>query len=447
MNDPTYDPQNPHLLSWVESAQRPQGDFPIQNLPYGVFQRASGGGPASIGVAIGDYILDLGGCARAELLDALRAATVRACQSDSLNALLALGQETARHLRRRISQWLAAGTPEERKHRQAIEPLLVPQADVRMQVPAVIGDYTDFYASIHHATNVGSLFRPDQPLLPNYKYVPIGYHGRASSIVVSGTNVKRPWGQVKDPNADIPRFGPSRSLDYELEVGVFIGNGNALGSPVPIDDAEGHIFGLCLVNDWSARDIQAWEYQPLGPFLAKNFATSMSPWVVPLEALTPFRVPAFQRPAGDPEPLPYLNSARDRGQGGIDLTLEVYLSSEKMRTAGMAALRLSRGHFRDLYWTVAQMVAHHASNGCNLRAGDLLASGTVSGPTKEAHGCLLERTRRGAEPISLPTGEVRKFLEDGDEIILRGYGEREGFVRIGLGECRGRVAPALSAMQ
>jgi fumarylacetoacetase len=314
-----------------------------------------------------------------------------------------------------------------------VESLLAPMQRTPMQRPAEIGDYTDFYASIYHATNVGRLFRPDNPLLPNYKYVPIGYHGRASSIVASGHAVRRPRGQRKDAASEAPAYGPSRSLDCELEVGFFVGGGNPLGEPIPITEAASHIFGLCLVNDWSARDIQAWEYQPLGPFLGKSFATTISPWVVTMEALEPFRTAAFARPAGDPAPLPYLDSAAEREQGGLDITLEVYLGGTL----------LSRGNFRDLYWTIGQLVAHHTSNGCNLRTGDLLASGTVSGPEPESRGCLLELTRRGEEPVSLRDGSVRRFLEDGDEVVFRGYCEREGCARIGFGECRGVVAPAI----
>jgi fumarylacetoacetase len=316
-------------------------------------------------------------------------------------------------------------------------------AEAQMRVPAIIGDYTDFYASVFHASNVGALFRPDNPLLPNYKYVPIGYHGRASSIVISGTPVRRPCGQTKPPSANAPAFGPSASLDYELEVGVFVGPGNPLGETIPINDAEQHVFGLCLLNDWSARDIQAWEYQPLGPFLAKNFATTISPWIVPMEALAPFRAPAFPRPPADPDPLPYLNSPEQSASGGIDVILEVYVSSAKMRENGIEPLRLSRGNLRHLYWTVAQLLTHHASNGCNLRPGDLLATGTVSGADEEARGCLLEITRRGAEPLTLPTGETRRFLEDGDEVILRGCCERAGLPRIGFGPCSGVVLPAI----
>jgi fumarylacetoacetase len=313
-----------------------------------------------------------------------------------------------------------------------------------MLLPVEIGDYTDFYASIFHATNVGSMFRPDEPLLPNYKHVPIGYHGRASSIVPTGTPVRRPLGQVMPDGAPEPLFRASRRLDYELEVGVFVGPGNALGEPIPASEAEHHVFGLCLLNDWSARDIQAWEYQPLGPFLAKSFATSISPWVVTLDALEPFRVPPQPRPAGDPPPLMYLESDEVRERGAIDVRLEVAISTERMRAAGMAPHVVSRSTLRHLYWTIAQLVTHHASNGCNLRPGDLLGTGTVSGPTRESRGCLLELTWRGSEPLQLPGGETRRFLEDGDEVIFRGWCEREGTIRIGLGECRGVITPSRS---
>ncbi|MDH4132580.1 MAG: fumarylacetoacetase, partial [Gemmatimonadota bacterium] len=317
-----------------------------------------------------------------------------------------------------------------------------PLSEVRMQLPAAIGDYTDFYASIFHATNVGSMFRPDSPLLPNYKWIPIGYHGRASSVVVSGTPVRRPRGQARPGDVPAPRFGPSRQLDYELELGAWIAGGNALGDPIPLDAAESSLFGVSLLNDWSARDIQAWEYQPLGPFLAKNFATTVSPWVVTMEALAPYRVPAFARPAGDPAPLPYLDGAWNRSQGGLAVTLEVAISSARMRQEGLAPARLSRGDFGLMYWTLAQMVTHHASNGCDLRPGDLLGSGTVSGPSKDERGCLLELTWRGRDPLTLPSGEARTFLEDGDEVIITGFCERPGAVRIGFGECRGVIMAA-----
>jgi fumarylacetoacetase len=318
----------------------------------------------------------------------------------------------------------------------------VAQRDAELLLPATIGDYTDFYASVHHATNVGRMFRPDNPLLPNYKWVPIGYHGRASSIVPSGTPVRRPRGQVKDPEGEVPVLVPTRALDYELELGCFVAVGNPLGEPVSIDQGEAHLFGVCLVNDWSARDVQSWEYQPLGPFLSKSFATTVSPWVVTLEALEPFRVPAYRRPSEDPAPLPHLDSERNATAGGVDVILEVSLTSARMRDQGIAPVRLGSGRVADLYWTLAQMLAHHTSNGCNLRPGDLFASGTVSGPSNDSLGCLLELTRRGAEPLTLPTGESRKFLEDGDEVIMRGFCEREGAARIGLGECRGVVLPA-----
>lgn len=407
--------------SWVESANELEGDFPVENLPFGVIERD---GERRTGLAIGDQILDLHACARAGLLSGEI--------NLDLRALAVSGK--AREVRHSAAEWLSdAG------QRSRVQPCLVPQSSVRMLPPFEIGDYTDFYASIHHATNVGRLFRPENPLLPNYKWVPIGYHGRASSIVVSGTEVKRPSGQTKAPDAATPVFGPSRMLDYELEVGFFVGEGNALGEPVPMSRAEEHIFGLCLVNDWSARDIQSWEYQPLGPFLGKSFATTISPWVVTLDALEPFRVPAAPRPEGDPEPLPYLRDERDRQRGAFEIQLEVSLLTARMRAAGDKPARVSLGNLRDLYWTPAQMLAHHTSNGCNLRPGDLLATGTVSGPTPESVGSLLERTKRGAEPLVLPNGEQRKFLEDGDEVILRGWCEREGYARIGFGECRGIV--------
>jgi fumarylacetoacetase len=315
-------------------------------------------------------------------------------------------------------------------------------SSAELLLPVEIGDYTDFYSSVHHATNVGRMFRPENPLLPNYKYVPIAYHGRASSIRVSGEPVLRPRGQTKDDAAGSPVFGPTKLLDYELELGMFIGPGNALGHPIPVGSAAEHLFGCCIVNDWSARDVQKWEYQPLGPFLSKSFMTTLSPWVVTAEALEPYRVGAAQRAADDPAPLEYLSSEEDRSRGGIGVTLEVYLSTAAMRESGSAPVRLSRGSFAEMYWTPAQMIAHHTSNGCNLRPGDLLASGTVSGPTAGSLGCLLELTRRGADPIPLPTGEERRFLQDGDEVIMRGFCERDGFARVGFGECRGVVSAA-----
>jgi fumarylacetoacetase len=438
---PVDESHDPARTSWVESAQG-HPDFPIQNLPFGVFRVRDDDDPARVGVAIGDHILDLTACHDEGRFTGPAERAAEVCAAPALNPLMALGPEYRAELRRQVGALLDAGSPAHRANRRLGDRLLVPMADAEMLLPAEIGDYTDFYASVHHATNVGSMFRPDNPLLPNYKWVPIGYHGRASSIVPNGTPVRRPRGQVKAPDADAPAYGPTRSLDYEMELGCFVAGGNPLGEPVPLDAAEGRLFGVCLVNDWSARDVQAWEYQPLGPFLAKNFATTISPWVVPIEALAPFRAPAYPRPAGDPAPLPYLSSPGNAAAGGLDVMVEVCLLTATMRDAGMPPARVSLGRVADLYWTPAQMLAHHTSNGCNLRPGDLFASGTVSGPEKGARGCLLELTWRGAEPLTLPSGETRKFLEDGDEVVMRGWCEREGAVRIGLGECRGLVLPA-----
>ena len=427
---------DPALRSWVDSANEPGTDFPIQNLPFGVF--AGRGATPRVGVAIGDRILDVARCHALGLLNDAAGEAAAACGHPSLNALMALGSGHWTALRASLSGLLSAGDARREQTREA----LIELAGADLLLPARIGDYTDFYCSIHHATNVGSMFRPDNPLLPNYKHLPIGYHGRSSSIVASGTPVRRPRGQTKADDATAPVYEPSKLLDYELEVGFFVGPGNALGSTCTVDEAEDRLFGFCLVNDWSARDIQKWEYQPLGPFLAKSFLTSISPWVVTAEALAPFRTAAFERPAGDPQPQPHLDSARNRSQGGVDLHLEVYLQSAEMRRRGEPAQRLSRGNFRDMYWTAAQMLAHHSSNGCNLAPGDLLASGTVSGRDKGSRGCLLELTWRGSEPIELPGGEVRRFLQDGDEVILQAYCARAGAARIGFGECRGVVEPA-----
>jgi len=429
------------LRSWVESAGDPGSDFPIQNLPFGVFTVA-GWDAARVGVAIGDQVLDVAGCVTENLIAASRAAD--ACAGSSLNGLMSLEASELSSLRSRISELLAVDTAAGREAMRARDRILVPIAAATMHLPAHIGDYTDFYASLQHATNVGGMFRPDNPLLPNYKYVPIGYHGRASSIVLSDTAIRRPSGQTKDAAAAEPSFGPTTMLDYESELGFFIGRGNSMGTPVPLATADEHIFGFCLVNDWSARDIQAWEYQPLGPFLAKNFATTVSPWVVTAEAVEPYRIPAAGRPDGDPAPLPYLTSRRDAERGGIDALLEVYIASARMREEGMPPMLLSRAPFSLMYWTVAQMVTHHSGNGCNLRAGDLLASGTVSGLDADSRGCLLELTRRGADPLSLPTGETRRFLEDGDQVIMKGYLQAESRPRIGFGECRGIILPSHS---
>ncbi|HZF40125.1 MAG TPA: fumarylacetoacetase [Blastocatellia bacterium] len=435
---------DPNLRSWVESANDPSTDFPIQNLPFGLFDRIESGVKWRAGIAIGDQVLDLLECCRAGLLSLED--NLSWMLANSLNLLMQVDRLTGLDLRRQAMELLREGNTAiqdyQKAHPENIN-LLAPMSDVYMRPPANIGDYTDFYASVYHATNIGKMFRPDQPLMPNYKWVPIGYHGRASSIVISGTPIHRPVGQTKDDNAEAPTFGPSKILDYELEVGFFIGQGNEQGRLIKIAEAEDHIFGLCLVNDWSARDIQRWEYQPLGPFLSKSFATTISPWIVAMEALAPFRAPAFKRPAGDPEPLPYLDSPENRERGGFGIKLEVFISTEQMREKGIAPHRLSSSNTQDLYWTFAQMLTHHTSNGCNLQPGDLIASGTVSGATKDSPGCLIELTGRGAEPINLPTGEVRRFLQDGDEVIFRGYCEREGFRRIGFGECRGIVTPAL----
>ena len=408
MIDATHDPA---LQSWVESANRPDTDFPIQSLPYATFVR-KGHEQTRLGIAIGDMLLDVGA----------------AFQIPAMEGIMALPRSIRRDLRRRTSELVS-------KFTSGADRYLTPLAEVDLLLPCNIPDYTDFYASIHHATNVGALFRPDNPLLPNYKWIPIAYHGRASSVIVSGTSVWRPWGQiVPDPGAP-PVYAPCRLLDYEVELGAFLGPGNTLGEPIPIAQAEDHVVGVCLLNDWSARDIQAWESQPLGPFLSKNFATSVSPWVVTLEALEPFRCPAPPRPAGDPAPLPHLAAA---GDTAFRINLEVWLRSARMPEP----VRVSQSDFSAMYWTLAQMVAHHTSNGCPLRPGDLIGSGTVSGPEMHNRGCLLEMTKRGSEPLALPTGETRRFLEDGDEVILRGWCEAPGFRRIGLGECRGVVLAA-----
>ncbi len=435
MPNGTHDPA---LRSWVASANSPDTDFPIQNLPFGVFSR-KGESQRRVGVAIGDHIVDVTECEKGNLWGEGARDVARLCGEPTLNGVAAAGPEAHSRFRARLSELLSGDPEASTSIRPIPERALIPMADAEMHLPARIENYTDFYASIYHATNVGLLFRPDNPLLPNYKYVPIGYHGRASSIVLSGTDVTRPKGQTMPADASTPSFGPSQLLDYEAEAGFFVGKGNALGEPVHIDDAESHIFGICLVNDWSARDIQSWEYQPLGPFLSKSFATTVSPWVVTLEALEPFRIPAFFRPPTDPAPLPYLRSDKDVSEGGIDLTIEVYIRSMLMREGHMRPSRVSRASLGDMYWTAAQMLTHHTSNGCNLVSGDLFASGTVSGPEPGSQGCMLELTRRGAEPIALPTGEERKFLHDGDEVIMRGFLQREGAVRIGLGECAGRV--------
>ncbi|MFT8246803.1 fumarylacetoacetase [Roseomonas sp. BN140053] len=427
---------SPDLRSWVASAQG-HAEFPIQNLPLGVFS-PPGGTPRG-GVAIGNEILDLAAAGRAGLFGGEAARAAEAAGAPALNALLALGAGPRRALRTQLSALLAEGSP----HQAQVAPLLHPAAGCTLHLPTVIGDYTDFYVGIHHATNVGRVFRPDDPLLPNYKYVPIGYHGRASSVRPSGTAFHRPKGQRKPATQATPDFGPCRNLDYELELGIWIGPGNELGEPVSIAEAPAQVAGYSLLNDWSARDIQAWEYQPLGPFLAKNFCSTVSTWIVTPEALAPFRVPQPPRPEGDPAPLPYLLDEADQREGALDLQLEVLILTPAMREKGLPPQTLSRSNAQHMYWTVAQMLTHHTSNGCNLQPGDLLGSGTLSAPGEEGFGSLLESTKGGKELVQLTSGETRRFLEDGDEVFLRAHAHRPGAVSIGFGECRGTVLPAV----
>jgi fumarylacetoacetase len=434
---------DPALRSWVESANGADTEFPIQNLPFAVFRRKGQAESFRGGVAIGDRILDLGALAASGALsDAAARAGAAACGEATLNTFMGMGPAAWSALRLALSRALRAEGPA--AARDKFERCLVAQSEVEYTVPARIGDYTDFYTSVYHATNIGKQFRPDNPLLPNYKWVPIGYHGRSSSIGVSGESFPRPLGQTMPPGAQQPVLGPSKRLDFELELGIFIGMANERGRPIPMDDAESHVFGVCLLNDWSARDIQAWEYQPLGPFLAKNFASTISPWIVTLEALAPYRVP-FTRSADDPQPLPYLDSRETRERGAIDLQLEVLIESARMRESGAPAASLARTSYRHAYWTIAQMVAHHTINGCNLQPGDLFGSGTLSGPSLDQAGALIELTTGGKQPLSLPSGETRSFIEDGDAIILRGWCEKPGAARIGFGECRGTVLPAIES--
>ncbi|SDL15287.1 fumarylacetoacetase [Pseudomonas indica] len=425
--------------SWVDSANG-HPDFSLANLPLGIFSRP--GLTPRGGVAIGDRILDLKAALDAGLFDGTARQAAEAASGDSLNAFFALGAPARRALREALQGLLDADSLQRERLQALGETLLQPMAACRLHLPARIGDYTDFYVGIHHATNVGKLFRPDNPLLPNYKYVPIGYHGRASTIDVSGAAVKRPNGQTLAPGASEPSFGPSKRLDYELELGIWIGEGNARGEAIPIAEAGSHVAGFCLLNDWSARDVQAWEYQPLGPFLSKSFATSVSPWVVTAEALEPFRCAQPPRPEGDPRPLPYLWDERDQQAGALDIELEVLLLTDAMREQGLAPQRIALSNTLNMYWTVAQMVAHHSVNGCSLQPGDLFGSGTLSGERPESFGSLLELTQGGKQPLHLPSGETRTFLEDGDEIILKARCRRDGYPSIGFGECRGRVLPA-----
>ena len=416
--DETHDPG---LRSWVESAHEPGCEFPIQNLPFGIFKRKGQKEPARGGVAIGDQILDL--------------AALGVRTGPTLNGLAAMGRKAARKLRRELSRALSAKS----RQRKRLQRYLVPMRQTELFLPVAVGDYSDFYTGIHHATNIGRLLRPDNPLLPNYKWVPTGYHGRGSSIVVSGTGVRRPRGQLKAPDAPAPVYAPSRRLDYEVELGFIAGSGNRLGRTIPVGEALEHVFGAVLLNDWSARDIQAWEYQPLGPFLAKSFATTISPWIVTMDALEPYRCPAFARAADDPRPLPYLLDEVDQREGGLGIEVEMHLRTPKMK----ASDRLSRSDFRDSYWTLAQIVAHQTSNGCNLLPGDLLGSGTLSGTSAGSLGSLMELSLGGKSPLQLASGETRTYLEDGDEVIQRGRCAREGCATIGFGEASGRILPAV----
>ena len=430
----THDPQ---LTSWVASANDGRTDFPIQNLPFAIFRRQGSSEAWRGGVAIGDQIVDMAAAVQAGMFTGDALAPAQAAAESSLNHLMGLGPQRLSSLRKALSKALQTGASQE----AALKACLVPQAEAEYHLPARIGDYTDFYTSVYHATNIGKQFRPDNPLLPNYKWVPIGYHGRSSSIGVSGQAFKRPKGQVKPPNAEVPVLKASARLDIELEMGVLVGQANALGDAVPITEAESHIFGLVLLNDWSARDIQPWEYQPLGPFLAKNFASTISPWVVTMEALAPFRAP-FSHPEGDPQPLPYLSSAANSAEGGLDIHLQALIETPAMRAAKVPPAAFTRTNYRHAYWTAAQMLTHHTVNGCNLQPGDLLGTGTLSGPTLDSACALIELTTGGQNPVQLPGGETRTWLQDGDTVILRGWCEKPGAVRIGFGECVGTVLPA-----
>ncbi len=435
--DLTHDPQR---RSFIESANAPDADFPIQNLPLGVFRRKAEERKPHIGIAIGDQILDLARCIELKLIEpsAIKPEAACALSAGTLNDYMALGRLHWKSLRRQTGALLEAGSKlsSDLAMQAAV---LVPMREAEMLMPAAIGDYTDFYASIHHATNVGSMFRPDNPLLPNYKHLPVGYHGRASSIIVSGEPIRRPMGQTVTSDAGPSTFGPCKLLDYEMEMGFFVGPGNDIGTRIAMKDAPAHVFGMVIVNDWSARDIQKWEYQPLGPFNAKNFGTTISPWVVTLEALAPFRIETSSRAEGDPPLLEYLQSTEEFG---LNITVEVRIASAAMCEKGIVPTLISKGNMRDMYWTIMQMLVHHSSTGCNMRSGDLLATGTISGPSEDSRGCLLERTWRGQNPVKLADGTERKFLQDGDVVVMTAFCETEGARRIGFGECRGIVLPA-----
>ncbi|MGO3422307.1 MAG: fumarylacetoacetase [Pseudoalteromonas distincta] len=426
-----------NLTSWVESANVDNCDFPIQNLPFAEFRRKGSDEAFRGGVAIGDQVIDLAKLSKLNVLTGDAKTAADAASEATLNTFMGLGKQYWSALRLALSKALRAGS----EHQQALSDTLVAQSDIEFSLPCRIGDYTDFYTSIYHATAVGSLFRPDNPLLPNYKWVPIGYHGRSSSIDVSGQTFHRPKGQTKAPDAEVPSFGPCKRLDYELELGIYLGKGNALGDAIAIENAENHVFGFCVFNDWSARDLQAWEYQPLGPFLAKNFASTVSPWIVTTEALAPYRT-SWTRDENDPQPMDYLESKANRDQGAFDIQMDVKIQTQKMRSEAHNPTRVSTSSFKHSYWTVAQMVTHHTVNGCNFMPGDMLGSGTQSGPTHEEAGSLLELSRGGKEKITLSNGEQRSFLEDGDNVIMRGWCEKEGYARIGFGSVESTVLPA-----
>ncbi|ATG78223.1 fumarylacetoacetase [Pseudoalteromonas sp. 1_2015MBL_MicDiv] len=425
-----------NLISWVESANVDNCDFPIQNLPFAEFRRKGADEAFRGGVAIGDQVIDLAKLSKLNVLTGDAKTAADAASETTLNTFMGLGGQYWSALRLALSKALRAGS----EHQQALSDTLVAQSDIEFSLPCRIGDYTDFYTSIYHATAVGSLFRPDNPLLPNYKWVPIGYHGRSSSIDVSGQTFHRPKGQTKAPDAEVPSFGPCKRLDYELELGIYLGKGNALGDAIAIENAENHVFGFCVFNDWSARDLQAWEYQPLGPFLAKNFASTVSPWIVTTEALAPYRT-SWTRDENDPQPMDYLESKANRDQGAFDIQMDVKIQTQKMRSEGHNPTRVSTSSFKHSYWSVAQMVTHHTVNGCNFMPGDMLGSGTQSGPTHEEAGSLLELSRGGKEKITLSNGEQRSFLEDGDNVIMRGWCEKEGYARIGFGSVESTVLP------
>jgi fumarylacetoacetase len=427
----THDPK---LISWVASANLPGTDFPIQNLPFAIFRCKDSAETFRGGVAIGDQVLDLAALSSKNVLNGEAQQAAAAASASTLNELMAMGQTAWSSLRLALSRLLR----EDAKQQAITAQCLLDMEDVEYALPAHIGDYTDFYTSIHHATNVGKLFRPDNPLLPNYRWIPIGYHGRASSVVLSGHDVRRPQGQLMPPGAERPALAPSKRLDFELELGIFVGAGNSLGTPISMDQAEQHVFGICLLNDWSARDIQGWEYQPLGPFLSKSFATSISPWIVTLEALAPYRLP-FTRDADEPQPLPYLDSEHNRAAGAFDIQLKITLETPSMREAELPAHTICQTSYRHAYWTLAQLITHHTVNGCNLQAGDLLGSGTLSGPEPHQLAAMLEITQGGKIPLTLPNGEQRIFLEDGDQVTLRGWCATKDAARIGFGECIGTV--------